>query len=569
MGSSANILWFSDLPDEGEIIEKLIREVSGTEKIEVAREEKVALDLLANNRFDLVFARSAKGALATSEFLNEVWRVQPKSTRFVLADDAVDSETLVRCALGAHQLIPAPLDPERLSAALERAEAIKRFVKSDRIQILVSRMRTLPSRPTLYVELLRELRSVSASAATAGELVSKDLAISTKLIQVANSAFFGLEQQISEPAAAVLQLGLETTTALVLSIEAFARFDKVKPLYFSIDRVWKHSQEVADLARKICLALGCDSEVAGQAYTAGLLHDIGKLALAQNFEEDYQRTLKEAEARNLPLYEVEELVFGGTHAETGAYLLAVWGLPLSIVEAVADHHVLPSQFSGGFSAALALHLAERLSGAPEKLQATIAAYPLELGLETYFAPIEHIIKGGKGPVPLLPAPISRTPESSAVGRPNTLPALAPPSARRANLWNHSLFKKPIPIGIAGFILLSASLGFFLGRKGPPAAINQPPPKLQQPVTNPAPREQTETKAKPDTTPARNPEVAPPVKEGNLKLQALVYNGERSSVVINGVLLHRGDRIDGWRVMFINRRDLLLEKNGERQVLGLP
>ena len=76
----------------------------------------------------------------------------------------------------------------------------------------------------LNVELMRELRSSNASAGTVGELVSKDLAISAKLIQVANSAFMGLEQQVSEPAAAVLQLGLETTASLVLSIEAFARF---------------------------------------------------------------------------------------------------------------------------------------------------------------------------------------------------------------------------------------------------------------------------------------------------------------------------------------------------------
>ena len=115
---------------------------------------------------------------------------------------------------------------------------------------------------------MRELRSPTASAATVGELVEKDLAISTKLIQVVNSAFYGLAQQVTDPAAAVLLLGLETTASLVLSIEAFARFDKVKPIYFSMDKVWKHSQSVAASAKKIAELLSNDQDVARNAFTA-------------------------------------------------------------------------------------------------------------------------------------------------------------------------------------------------------------------------------------------------------------------------------------------------------------
>ena len=88
----------------------------------------------------------------------------------------------------------------------------------------------------------------------------------------------------TDPAAAVLLLGLETTAALVLSVEAFARFDKVKPIYFSMDKVWRHSQTVAASSKRIAELLCNDSEVARNALTAGLLHDIGKLALALNLE---------------------------------------------------------------------------------------------------------------------------------------------------------------------------------------------------------------------------------------------------------------------------------------------
>src|SRR5262249_8047361 len=161
----------------------------------------------------------------------------PKTVRFFLSA-SIDSDVMVTCVLGAHHFLQKPLDLSALQAALHRADSMNRLLRNERIQSLVSRMRTLPSRPSLYLELMRELLSSNARAITVGELVAKDLAISARLIQVVNSAYYGLQQHVSDPAAAVLLLGLETTSSLVLSIEAFARFDKVKPLYFSMDQVW-------------------------------------------------------------------------------------------------------------------------------------------------------------------------------------------------------------------------------------------------------------------------------------------------------------------------------------------
>jgi putative nucleotidyltransferase with HDIG domain len=567
MPTESQILLFSDIPDEVELIENVLREVSGLETVQIAKDEKTALDLLAKEKFELVFARSQKGALACTDFLNDVWKVNPRSTRFLLADGAPDAEALVRCALGAHQLIPTPLDPQQLSTALERANSIKRFVKSDRIHTLVSRMRTLPSRPSLYVELMRELRSVNASAATVGELVSKDLAISTKLIQVANSAFFGLEQHVSEPASAVLQLGLETTTALVLSIEAFARFDKVKPLYFSIDKVWKHSQQVADAARKICQAIGCEADLTANAFTAGLLHDIGKLALAQNFEEDYQRAIKESETRKLPIFEVEEIVFGGTHADTGAYLLAVWGLPLPIVEAVADHHLAPAHLTAPFSASTALHLAEQLANNPEKVEEVLARYPEQLGLAAYRGQIQAALG-------VTPAK-KETPTTNAPASANA--TAEPKISIRPQLESKDPFRQSRPFAlrgpalygaIAAGVLLLAFVGVFSFRGAPkkveatsaskPAVAATKPPEASEPKLVPKQEQLPPEPAKPQLA----------LKAPNLKLQAIMYNGDKSGLIINGTMLHRGDTIDGWSVTAVTARQVTVQKNGAQETLFL-
>src|SRR5262245_4784671 len=189
MPAEAKILLLSDVAEEAERIGQTLRQVSGGREVRFAADERSALELLVTQEFEIVFAHLRKGALACTYFLNEVWKRNPKSARFLLANSMTDSDALIRCALGAHQFIQMPVDPQTISAALARADSVKRFVRNERIQLLVSRMRTLPSRPSLYMEVMRELRSSTASAGAVGELVSKDFAISSKLIQVANSAF--------------------------------------------------------------------------------------------------------------------------------------------------------------------------------------------------------------------------------------------------------------------------------------------------------------------------------------------------------------------------------------------
>ena len=379
MCSKAQILVFSDFPDEGEGIAQAIRKVSDRD-VQAVIDPMTAFEMLGTQRPEIVFAHLQAGAVAATAFLNEVWTRNPQTTRFLVGDSTRDSDALVRCALGPHQFIPGPMDPEKVDAALSRADSIKRFVQNEKIRQVVSRMRTLPNRPALSIEIMRELRSTHASASVVGELVSRDVAISSKLIQIANSAFYRAEQQVSNPVEAVLLIGLETTAALVVSIETFAQLDKLKPLYFSMDRVWKHCQSVAELAVKISRTLGYDAETTANVYTAGLLHDVGKLALALNFEEDYDKVLKDTEKKSLPVHQLEEDFFGASHAETGAYLLALWGMPLPIVQAVAGHHWPIGKLNEKLPAVTALRLANQLVNTPENLDAILAEYPAELGL---------------------------------------------------------------------------------------------------------------------------------------------------------------------------------------------
>src|SRR3954469_205997 len=125
MPDEAQILVFSDFPSEGEIIEQTLREISGR-GVQAVADAKTAFEMLGVSTPEIVFAHLRAGAVASTCFLNEVWTRKPQTARFLLGDSTADSSTLVRCALGPHQFIPAPINPEKLNAALGRAEAIKR-----------------------------------------------------------------------------------------------------------------------------------------------------------------------------------------------------------------------------------------------------------------------------------------------------------------------------------------------------------------------------------------------------------------------------------------------------------
>ena len=359
-------------------------------KVHVTQTSENALCLLEQVPFELIFVDLKAGPLASVQFLHQVWTKHPAVIRFLLAD-TMPPDLMVSCALGAHQVLQKPLDSSVIRAALDRAKLVDRLFQNNKdLQSLVSRIRTFPSRPTVYVEIMKELRSSKASSQTVGELVARDLAISSKLLQITNSAFFGFGRAISSSTEAVLLLGMETTASLVLGIEAFSRLDNVKLLYFSSDQVWKHCQSVANAARAIANHATSDETISHDAYTAALLHDIGKLALAVNLQEPYRDALNLGREKKLPAWEVERQAFGATHAEAGAYLLSLWGLPANVIEAVAGHHLPARELSSEFTPLTALHLANALENAFTQTQNGATEVQIDLDYPTELRIVEQI-----------------------------------------------------------------------------------------------------------------------------------------------------------------------------------
>ena len=200
----------------------------------------------------------------------------------------------------------------------------------------------------------------TSSLKAIGKIIVKDMGMTAKILQLANSAFFGVRGPVSTVEQAVNFLGLETVQALILVAHVFSQFSEKHLSTFQVARLWEESLETGALAREIAKIEGCTPFETEQAYTAGLLHDMGILVLAANCADQFSAILAEAAAKKGTVWELEQSEIGITHAELGAYMLGLWGLSDPIVEAVAYHH-RPGEYIGKtFAPVTAVHVADAL-----------------------------------------------------------------------------------------------------------------------------------------------------------------------------------------------------------------
>lgn len=256
----------------------------------------------------------------------------PSAVRIVLSGQA-EITMVARAAGAAHRLIAKPCDTGELARVIARSCSLQDMasrVERDHRPLGAS---ALPSVPRVYAQLTELLSSGSAGAADAARIVQTDIAMSAKVLQLANSAYFGRRSPIAKVSDAVAYLGLETLRSLVLHTEAVSEFQVDPPIPgFKLETLHQHSTRVARLTAALADGAGA------HAFTAGLLHDIGLLVLAVQDRDGLADLLAAANDQGCPIHQVEQERHAVTHAEIGAHLLSLWGLPHTVTEAVAGHH---------------------------------------------------------------------------------------------------------------------------------------------------------------------------------------------------------------------------------------
>lgn len=320
-----------------QVLKSVMREQQENWELAFAESGMRALEMMQQEHFDAIITDMNMPGMDGIELLAEVKNRHPASVRLILSDHS-NVEMVMRSVGTSHQILSKPCDPLKLKTALIDAFGLRDTLSSSALQQLVSGMTSLPSLPMIYQKITEAVQSDHASIAHIGALIEQDIGLTTKILQLANSAYFGLCHQISSPAEAAKFLGMDVLRGLVLANGVFSQFDEELVNKMSLYNMIDRSIAVADAARQIVnLEQGSDL-AADQAFLGGMMHDLGSLILATNTPEKYFETLQYAAKNNLPMVEAEYLVFGTSHAEVGAYMLGLWGIDEVVVAAVAYHH---------------------------------------------------------------------------------------------------------------------------------------------------------------------------------------------------------------------------------------
>jgi HD-like signal output (HDOD) protein len=341
--------------------QRMLMDMADQWEMAFAQSGPEALSLMAEKPFDVVVTDMRMPGMDGADLLNEVMRLYPDTIRIVLSGHS-EQNLVMKSVRTAHQYLAKPCDPQQLRDVVGRARDLRAMLADESLVRAVSRMTTLPSLPDHYRDMMLQAESEDGSASVLGEIISQDIGMTAKVLQLVNSAFYGLSYQVGDPARAVSLLGFNTVRTLVLSAHIFSQLSE-KGVQMDFVELWDHSIATGTISKRLAAAEGCERQAQEHALAAGILHDTGKLILAVNWPQ-HAGAIRFVCADDAPsALEAERQAFGTTHPELGAYLFGLWGLPDSVVEAVAFHHRPADCVGTTFTPLTAVHVADALEHA--------------------------------------------------------------------------------------------------------------------------------------------------------------------------------------------------------------
>lgn len=205
------------------------------------------------------------------------------------------------------------------------------FIK-DKVQTIIQ----LPALPEIAREVVEMVENPKTSAAKLGRVISADQGLTTKVLKIANSAFYGFPKKIATVDFAIIVLGFDALREIVISISLVSALQKKNEASFDTQAYWDHSIYSGVIARRLARDLGY--RVTGEVFVGGLLHDMGISVLHQHFAKEYGQIAEAVAERGQTWLEAEEALLGVTHAQIGGWLAERWNFPPSLVEAIRTHH---------------------------------------------------------------------------------------------------------------------------------------------------------------------------------------------------------------------------------------
>jgi HD-like signal output (HDOD) protein/ActR/RegA family two-component response regulator len=317
-----------------------------------------ALEELDRSPQDVLVADVRMPGMDGAQLLRTVRERWPDTVRIVLSG-AADLGDVVRLLPVAHQYLSKPCLAWRIEEVIERSLELQAILSKSVLRALLGGTDRLPAQPRVFSRLQVAMANEKISAREVSRIIRADAMVTAKVLQIVNSAFFRPARRVTSIEQAVTYLGFPAVRNLAMCAEVFAhRPGDGSAVPLNLERLQQHSNRVAAVVH----ALTAEASWNDDAVLSALVHDIGYWVLVQERPRDLEKALEVAIADRIPMYEAETRVLGASHAEVGAYLLGLWGLPYPIVEAVARHHTPAGVRIGKFDVLPALVVAMALSG---------------------------------------------------------------------------------------------------------------------------------------------------------------------------------------------------------------
>ena len=326
-------------PQDRSFTRTFLQIVGGYEVIDVA--DGIGVIKQIKQRPDIILLDT----VAQGKFLQalEIIRRSKALQAIPIAIYSNEQQKLPECIKkGADGFIVKPTSPSALLAKLwkllgsESQKAASAAGFSDKYKRDLSQIENLPTLPVVYTEVDQLCKNPDVSADQLSKVIETDPSISLKLLSLANSAFFGFSRKINSIRDAVSLLGNQTVQNTILNIAVFeATKDLENTAGLDKGEFWVHSSAVGSTARYLAEALKLDRP---ESYTAGIIHDMGKIIMDALYSDFYTEVLQKVEKENISILKAEEDVIGLDHGEIGKELCESWQLPQELIEAVAYHH---------------------------------------------------------------------------------------------------------------------------------------------------------------------------------------------------------------------------------------
>jgi HD-like signal output (HDOD) protein len=351
------ILFVDDEPHVLKGLERMLHPQRREWDMVFVGDAEAALAALAAAPFDVLVSDMRMPRMDGTALLTAVQARFPQVVRIVLSGHT-ELEAALRAVPVAHVFLTKPCDPDTLRRTVDRACSLQALLGDETLRRGIACMTSLPTLPRTYAAVSRALVDLDVPLRAVARIVEQDVGMCAKVLRLVNSGFFGLPRRVTSIEGAIGLLGTNTLKNLVLSAELFGTEDAGAGVPgLPITALQRHALLAAGIARRLLT----DAHAAEDAFMAGMLHDVGVLVLMSRRPEHLGRLLAAAREANRPLHEVEREREGVTHAEVGAYLLGLWGLPYRIVEAVAHHHEPARVEREDFDVLGAVHVANGLA----------------------------------------------------------------------------------------------------------------------------------------------------------------------------------------------------------------